>query len=152
MIDTTNAECPRVEDVSALMDGALSGSAADEVSAHVGRCPLCGALLRDFDAMSARMQRLRDTRCDVDIASLVAPQLPPRAQGTRKRQRSPSDIWSFAPRGLAAAGALAAGAYLGLILASGATVAVRPAAITVFDATPPGALCVGLPACTPRGR
>jgi anti-sigma factor RsiW len=152
MNDRTNAGCPRVEDVSALMDGALSGSAADEMRSHVGRCPLCGALLRDFQAMSARMQRLRDTRCDVDIASLVAPQLPPRAQGTRKRRRSPSDVWSFAPRGLAAAGALAAGAYLGLMLASGGSVAVRPAAMTIFSATPPGALCAGMPACTPRGR
>jgi anti-sigma factor RsiW len=152
MNDTMNTGCPRVEDVSALMDGALSGSAVEEMRAHVARCPLCGALLRDFDAMSARMQRLRDTRCDVDIASLVAPQLPPRTQETRKRRRSPGDVWNFAPRGLAGVGALAAGAYLGLILASGATVAVRPAAMTVFDATPPGALCVGMPACTPRGR
>jgi anti-sigma factor RsiW len=152
MNDTSNAGCPRVEDVSALMDGALSGSAADEVRSHVGRCPLCGALLRDFQVMSGRMQRLRDTRCDVDIASLVAPQLPPRAPETRKRRPLPSDVWSFAPRGLAAAGALAAGAYLGLMLASGGSVAVRPAAMTIFSATPPGALCAGMPACTPRGR
>jgi len=152
MIDTTNAECPRVEDVSALMDGALSDSALNEVRAHVARCPLCGALLREFEAMGAGIQAMRDTRCDVDLASLVAPQLPPRTRAARKRTRSPSDVWSFAPRGLAAAGALAVGAYLGLMLASGGSVAVRPAAMTVFSATPPGALCAGMPACTPRGR
>jgi anti-sigma factor RsiW len=152
MNDTMNTGCPRVEDVSALMDGALSGSAVEEMRAHVARCPLCGALLRDFDAMSARMQRLRDTRCDVDIAALVAAQLPPRMPSARQRNRRWGDALQIAPRGLAAAGALAAGAYLGLILASGASVAVRPAAMTVFDATPPGALCVGMPACMPRGR
>jgi anti-sigma factor RsiW len=152
MKDTTNGGCPRVEDVSALMDGALSGTAAEDVTAHIARCPLCGAMLRDFDAMRGRMQRLRDTRCDVDIASLVAPRLPPRTRVARKRTRSPGDVWSFAPRGLAAAGALAAGAYLGLMLAGGGSVAVRPAAMTVFSATPPGALCAGMPVCTPRGR
>jgi len=152
MNDETTPACPRVDDLSALMDGVLTGSARDEIQAHAARCPLCGATLRDFGAMSTRLQALRDTRCDVDLAALVGPRLPPRVPAVRKRpMRHWSDVWQLAPRGLAAAGVLAAGAYLGMMLAGGGA-AVRPVAMTVFDAVPPGALCAGLPLCQPRGR
>jgi hypothetical protein len=152
MNEMANAGCPRVEDVSALMDGALAGSQGDEIARHVAHCALCGALLSDFEAMSGRMQVLRDTRCDVDLAALVAPQLPPRTQAARQRAPRRRDAWSLAPRGLAAAAALAAGAYLGSLMLVGGGMAVRPVAMTVFDAAPPGALCAGVPPCPPRGR
>lgn len=152
MNDDTNPACPRVEDLSALMDGALTGNDRDEIRAHAARCPLCGALLRDFDAMSTRLHALRDMRCDVDLATLVGPRLPPRAPAARRRPiRHWIDVRQLVPRGLAAAGVLVAGAYLGMTLAGGGA-ALRPAAMTVFDAAPPGALCAGLPLCQPRGR
>ena len=152
MNDEKTSACPRVDDLSALMDGVLTGSGRDEIKAHAARCPLCGKTLRDFGAMGTRLQALRDTRCDVDLATLVGPRLPPRVPAARKKSvRYWGDVRQLAPRGLAAAGVLAAGAYLGMMLAGGGA-AVRPAAMTVFDAVPPGALCAGLPSCQPRGR
>jgi len=144
MNDAARNGCPRVEDVSAVADG----SAGAEVERHVRGCPACAALLREFAALSAAMRPLRQVECDVDLATLVAPRLP-RRKPPRARWL---DVLQLAPRGLAGAAALAAGAYLGVMLTSGAAVAMRPAAMTVFDATPPGALCAGHPACAPRGK
>lgn len=153
MNDETAAGCPRIEDISALVDGELSGRAADALKAHAAHCPLCGATLRDFAAVSTQLQALRDTRCDVDLAAIVGPRLRPRLPARRKKPaRHWGSLWQLAPGGLGAAVALAAGAYLGLLLVAGGGAAPRPAGMTVFDAVPPGAVCAGLPLCSPRGR
>lgn len=153
MNDETTADCPRIEDISALMDGVLTGRAGEAMRAHATRCPLCGAALRDFTAMSAQLQVLREDRLDVDLAAIIGPRLPPRLPARKKRPlRVWDDLWQLAPRGLAGAAALGAGAYLGLMLVAGGGTALRPAAMTVFDAVPPGAVCAGLPLCSPRGR
>jgi anti-sigma factor RsiW len=153
MNDEITADCPRIEDISALMDGVLTGRAGDELKAHAARCPLCGAALREFTAMSAQLQVLREDRLDVDLAAIIGPRLPPRVPARKKRPlRLWGDLWQFAPGGLAGAVALGAGAYLGLMLVAGGGTALRPAAMTVFDAVPPGAVCAGLPLCSPRGR
>ena len=153
MNDETADGCPRIEDISALIDGVLTGRAGDAMRAHAAHCPLCGPALRDFAAMGARLQALRDTRCDVDLAALVGPRLRPRVPARRKRPvRLWGGLWQLLPGGVGAAAALGAGAYLGLLLVAGGGTALRPAAMTVFDAVPPGALCAGLPSCSPRGR
>ena len=153
MNDETTAACPRIEEISALIDGALKGRAAQEIEAHAARCPLCAPVLRDFTAMSTRLQALRDIRCDVDLAAIVRPRLPPRVPARKKRPvRQWGDLWQLAPGGVAAVGALGAGAYLGLMLMAGGGTALRPASMAVFDAVPPGAVCAGLPLCSPRGR
>jgi anti-sigma factor RsiW len=153
MKDETTVQCPRIEDISALIDGELTASAGEELRVHAAHCPLCAPVLRDFTAMGTQLQAMRETRCDVDLAAIVGGRLPPRTRARRKRPaRSWGDLWQLAPRGLGAAGALAAGAYLGLMLVAGGGAALRPAAMTVFDAVPPGAMCAGLPACSPRGR
>ena len=153
MNDETTADCPRIEELSALIDGELKGRAGEAIRAHAAHCPLCGAALRDFMAMSAQLQVLREDRLGVDLAAIVGPRLPPRTPAHGKRPpRRWGDLWQFAPGGLAGAGALAAGAYLGLMLVAGGGAALRPTAMTVFDAVPPGAVCAGLPLCSPRGR
>lgn len=153
MKDATTARCPRIEEISALIDGELAGPAGEDLRAHAVHCPLCAPVLRDFTAMGAQLHALRDTQCDVDLAAIVGARLPPRTPARRKRPvRHWGDLWQLAPRGLGAAGALAAGAYLGLMLVAGSGAALRPAAMTVFDAVPPGAVCAGLPLCSPRGR
>jgi anti-sigma factor RsiW len=153
MNDETTADCPRIEDISALLDGALTGRRREEMKAHAARCPLCGAALRDFTAMSAQLQVLREDRLDVDLAAIIGSRLPPRVPARKKRPwRLRGDLWQLAPGGVAAAAAVGAGAYLGLLLAAGGGTALRPAAMAVFDAMPPGAVCAGLPLCSPRGR
>jgi anti-sigma factor RsiW len=153
MNDETTADCPRIEDISALLDGELTGRAGEEMKVHAARCPLCGAALRDFRAMSAQFEALREDRLDVDLAAIIEPRLPPRVPARAKRPwRGWGGLWQFAPGGFAAAAAVGAGAYLGLVLVAGGGAALRPAAMTVFDAVPPGAVCAGLPLCSPRGR
>ncbi len=86
MNDGKTPGCPRVEALSALMDGALSASERDEIGAHAASCPLCGKTLQQFEAMSSRLQALRDTTCDVDLAALIDTRLAPRA-GARAQRR-----------------------------------------------------------------
>lgn len=151
-MSTLLRECPRIEEISALIDGALTGRARDEIEQHAAACAACGMALRNFETMRSRLQMLRDTRCEADIAALIEERLPTRAPGReRERPRKWDYAWQLAPRGLAAAGVLAVGVYLGL-LAAGGTTAVRPAAFAVFDPVPPGALCAGQPWCGPGGR
>lgn len=145
-------DCPRTEALSALIDGELAGRERDEIAAHAAACPLCGTVLADFGELRSHMEPLGRAAAGVDIAQLIESRLPARrrraAAGRRDGWR-----WQFAPAGLVAAGALAAGAYLGALLASGtAAVAARPPAMAVFDAIPPGGLCAGLPSCIRPGR
>lgn len=135
--------CPRIGEVSAFMDGALSGPARDEFAGHAKTCPLCGARLLEFTALSERLKTLRDTRCEADLARLVDRRLADRAPARRApRKRAWWQNWQLAPQGLGVAAALAMGVYLGLLLTGGGA-AMRPSAMAVFDASPPGALCAG---------
>lgn len=152
MNDRVDARCPRIEEVSAFLDGMLPGPAREEIRTHAANCPLCGEALRDFTMLGNRLQVLREARCDVDLAAIVGARLPRPAASRRKPRRGWSALWDFAPSGLAGAAALGAGAYLGLLLVTGSGAALRPPAMAVFDGAPPGALCTGLAVCSPRGR
>jgi anti-sigma factor RsiW len=147
----TPHDCPRVEALSLLIDGEISGSARREIEMHAASCPICGATLREFSGLRSVFSALGDSPAGVDVAALIDERLPPRAQARPARERS-GWRWQLAPAGLAAAGVLAAGAYLGMLLGGGAAVSVaRPSAVAVFDAMPPGGLCLA-PVCYGRGR
>ncbi len=147
--------CPRVEDLSALIDGELTHGAARELKLHAATCAVCGATLRQFSQLHGQLQSLRERKPDGDIASLVTPRLP-RGVAPRPRPRSASaaqpSLWTLGPRALGGAAALGLGVYLGLMLLAGSGTAMRPAGMTAFDAEPAGALCAGLPSCSARGR
>jgi hypothetical protein len=97
--------------------------------------------LRDFSGLRSAFSALGDSPASVDIAALIDKRLPPRVPLRPARERS-RWRWQLAPAGLAAAGVLATGAYLGMLLGGGAAVsAARPPAVAVFDAVPPGGLC-----------
>ncbi|NKE68494.1 zf-HC2 domain-containing protein [Ramlibacter sp. RBP-2] len=148
--------CPRIEDISAFIDGALAQPAAGDLARHAQACALCGAALQELRQLHEHLQPLRARRADVDIAALVMPQLRPAAPLPRRRRarRLPAlaSLWQLGPRALGGAAALGAGVYLGLALLAGSGAALRPAGMTVFDAEPAGALCAGLPSCSARGR
>lgn len=148
--------CPRIEDISAFIDGALAQPAAGDLARHAQACALCGAALQELRQLHEHLQPLRARRADVDIAALVMPQLRPAAPLPRRSRarRLPAlaSLWQLGPRALGGAAALGAGVYLGLALLAGSGTALRPAGMTVFDAEPAGALCAGLPSCSARGR
>ena len=144
-------ECPRIEALSLLIDGEIAGSARQEIEAHAAACAVCGATLRDFRELRSGLSMLGGTSAGVDVAALIGERLPPRTPERPAGRRS-GWRWQLAPAGLAAAGVLAAGAYLGMLLVGGAAVAIaRPPAAAVFDAVPPGGLCMA-PICYGRGK
>jgi anti-sigma factor RsiW len=153
MNDAMQPQCPRIDDISALIDDALAGPTRDEMTAHAAVCSVCGAMLRQFRATSAGLQELPEVRCEADVAALIEVRLAPRPPARAVRKPTHGRVWHLAPRGLAAAGVLAAGVYFGLMLAGGGAVTVmRPAAVQIFDAVPPGALCAGQAWCGPGAR
>jgi len=147
-------QCPRTEQLSALVDGELTGAARTEITSHAGTCPLCGAMLRDLGELRGALRPLATARAGVDLAPLIEERLAARERPRgAARGRSWWQGWQILPSGLAAAGVLATGVYLGALLpgGTGATV-MRPAAMAMFDPVAPGGLCVGLPSCYPLGR
>jgi anti-sigma factor RsiW len=146
----TPHECPRLEALSLLIDDEVSGSARRDIETHAASCPICGATLRDFSSLRSAFRALGESPAGVDIAALIDERLPPRAPSRRLRPRS-GWRWQLAPAGLAAAGVLATGAYLGTLLGGGAVTVARPPAVAVFDVVPPGGLCVA-PVCYGGGR
>jgi anti-sigma factor RsiW len=147
----TSHDCPRVEALSLLIDGEIAGIARREIETHAASCPICGATLRDFSGLRSAFSALGDSPAGVDVAALIDERLPPRAPARPARARS-GWRWHFAPAGLAAAGVLATGAYLGMLFGGGGVVsAARTPALAVFDVVPPGGLCAA-PICYGRGR
>ncbi len=152
MNDPAQAGCARTEAISALIDGELGESAAQELRLHAAQCAQCRSALLEFTGMSADLRALREIRSDVDIAALVLPRLPKPAVPRRKPARHWGGLWQRGSRALGGAAALGVGAYLGLTLVAGGGVALRPASMSVFYGEPPGAYCAGLPSCSARGR
>ena len=154
MKDRSPLECPRTEQLSALIDGELAGGPREEITTHAGTCPLCGAMLKDLTDLRVALEPLAAARLGFDLAPLIEQRLAARGKPTRPvRARSWWHGWQILPSGLAAAGVLTGGVYLGALLAGDAGVtAMQPAAMAMFDAVPPGGLCVGLPSCYPPGR
>jgi uncharacterized protein (DUF1501 family) len=111
-------------------------------------------MLRDLGELRSALRPLAAARAGVDLAPLIEQRLTARERPHRAaRGRSWWHGWQILPSGLAAAGVLATGVYLGALLtgAAGATV-MRPAAMAMFDPVPPGGLCVGLSSCYPLGK
>jgi anti-sigma factor RsiW len=144
-------DCPRIEALSLLLDHEIHGRAREEIEAHAASCRVCGAALAEFRDVREALAALTDREPGVDVAALIENRLPPRAQSRPVRRRTRRS-WQWAPGGLAAAGVLATGAYLGMLLAGGTAVgAARSPAAAVFSATPPGGLCIA-PVCYARGK
>ena len=151
MNDQAGADCPRIEDISALIDGELEGPASQVLRMHVAQCSVCQPVLLRFTAMREDLLALREIRSDVDIAALVLPQLPRAPEVKRRPRWGWPGLSQLGPRAIGGAAALGLGAWLGLTLVAGGGAAVRPA-MSVFYGEPPGAYCAGLPSCSSRGR
>jgi len=148
------AECPRIEALSALIDGALRGAERAEIEAHAATCPVCGALLARFNALRARFAALPAPRVGFDLAPAVEERIRAagRAQPVRPVRARRRWWWQGLPVVLGAATTLGAGAYLGGLLVAGGAAASRSAIeMSAFGTVPPGGICLGA-GCGPGGR
>ena len=146
--------CPRTEQLSALIDDELPVRPREEIESHAAACPLCGPMLQELTGLRVALRPLGEARPGVDLVPLIQPRLAPR---TGRPQAKPDKPWwhgwPLVPSGLAAAGVLTAGLYLGALLAGGAAVSgTRLTTMAVFDPVPPGGLCVGFQSCYSRGK
>jgi hypothetical protein len=67
--------------------------------------------------------------------------------------RHRSAWWAGLPVAIGAAASIAAGVFMGSTLVTGGVAtAPRMAALHVFDAMPPGSLCIGLQSCYAKGN
>jgi anti-sigma factor RsiW len=146
--------CPRIEALSALIDGALGAPERAEIEAHATGCPVCGASLARFNDLRAGFAELPAPRVGFDLAPAIEERI--RAAGRaqpappgRARRRG---WWQGLPVAVGAAAALGAGAYLGGLLAVGGATASRSALeMSAFGTVPPGGICLGA-GCGPGGR
>ncbi|MCL4802399.1 MAG: zf-HC2 domain-containing protein [Burkholderiales bacterium] len=144
---TEPGTCPRMDGLSAYVDDALAPTERTALDAHLATCPVCGAALAELARLRQTFRDLPDEKLAFDLGAVVLGRLPAalRPVAPRPRRR----LWQLAPVSLGAAAALATGLYLGALL-SGAAGVVQPprlAAMAVFDAVPPGAVCLGQPSC-----
>ena len=74
----TTRDCPRMEALSALLDGELPASEDAEIAGHVAGCPVCGAAFRTFGELRTSLRTLGNVPVGVDVASLIEHRLSPR--------------------------------------------------------------------------
>ncbi|MDE2612477.1 MAG: zf-HC2 domain-containing protein [Burkholderiales bacterium] len=138
--------CPRTEDLSALVDSTLGETAQTALSQHLQACPICRRQLAALQALREALHALPSPALGFDLAAQWQQQLPRH----RPRPRRPgSSLSGWMPTGLAAGAALVSGLWLGgLLLGAGAAVTARgPAMVRVFDPVPPGGLCAATELC-----
>lgn len=143
--------CPRIEDLSALADDALTAREQAALRQHLHSCPVCRRQLQAFEALRRELLALPSPTLGFDLAAQLLDRLPRRAARPRRRAWG---LPGWMPAGLAGAAALACGLWLGgLLLGAGATISVSgPAMVRVFDPVPPGGLCAAADICrVPKG-
>jgi anti-sigma factor RsiW len=148
-------KCPRIDEISALVDDELAEPARVAFDAHVAGCAICAPVLAEFRQLHNAFAALPDVTPNVDFAFLVdrriAADIPkPKPKSKPQRWR----WWQLAPATLGGALSLSLGVYLGGTLVLGSQVITQPAALQMaaFTANPPGALCPALQACNSMGR
>jgi anti-sigma factor RsiW len=147
-------KCPRIDEISALVDDELAEPARVAFDAHVAGCAICAPVLAEFRQLHTAFAALPDVMPNVDFALLVDRRIA--AADVTKPKSKPQRWrwWQLAPATLGGALSLSLGVYLGGTLVLGSQVIGQPAALQMaaFTANPPGALCPALQACNSMGR
>lgn len=146
-----SAHLPDLAALSAYFDKELDAAEHRRLAAHLDGCAQCRGHLAELQAFAAELRALPMESLGFDLAGVIAGRLdaaprPPAAE------RGHNNTWLGWPLLVGAAASLAIGVSMGsLLLAGGAATAPRSAALAVFDALPPGSLCIGLDACYAKG-
>ena len=145
--------CPRTEALSALIDGELAPASRDETVAHATVCPVCGSMLQELNELRLALKPLAELPASPDLAPLIEQRLSAAKPVAATKPRRKGWLgWQLLPAGLAGAATLSAGVYLGALLAGGTGAAMQPAMMAMFDAIPPGGVCLGVQSCNRQGR
>lgn len=138
--------CPRIEPLSALIDGELDAAQRAAVQAHAAGCPLCGPMLADMRRLHEGFARLPRSLPAFDVAAEVDRRIAPAAAPGRALRPARRRWWQVAVLAPGGAMAVAAGLWLGaaLVPMAGSATASQ---IAAFSAAPPGALCPATNAC-----
>lgn len=135
--------------LSAYLDGELDGPTQRETEIHLAMCPSCAARLAELRALSTAFDALPQDTLGFDLAGVIVGRL---AAAPRPPQTKPaSRWWGLLPTSLGAAAALTLGIGMGSILIGGGAAMPRMVAMSVFDALPPGGLCLGPDTCYSKG-
>ena len=144
--------CARHEDVSAYLDDELTASARREMEVHLASCPACSKLSGALAALRTSFRARPDQRLGFDIVPLVDARLAELRQRAARAQRWWS-LWPLLPQAAAAVASVAGGLALGSMMMTGASAAASPrgAVMAVFDAVPPGGVCLMRASCPNQG-
>lgn len=139
--------------LSAYLDGELDAAARQRLAAHLAACPQCASRLAALQALTADFGKLPEDSLGFDLAGVIAGRL---AATPRPRDRRRDTRWrGLLPVSLGAAAsvvaALTIGFGMGSALFGGAAAMPRVTAMSVFDALPPGGLCLGPASCYSKG-
>lgn len=142
----TAMHAPDLPELSAYLDGELDAGERRRIAAHLSACATCAAYLVKLQVLSSGLKALPEDKLGFDLAGVIEGRLAnaPRPPVARRRR----DWWLGLPVAVGAAASIAAGVLMGsALVADGAAMAPRMAALRVFDAMPPGNLCIGHESC-----
>jgi anti-sigma factor RsiW len=119
---------------------------------HLASCPACSKLSGALAALRTSFRSLPDEGLGFDIVPLVDARLAEHRQRNARSQRRWS-LWPLLPQAAAAVASVAGGLALGSTMMTGASAAAAPraAVMAVFDAVPPGGVCLVPASCPNRG-
>ncbi len=146
----TAMHAPDLPELSAYLDGELDAGERRRIAAHLSACATCAAYFAKLQALSSGFKALPEDKLGFDLAGVIEGHLAnaPRPPAARRRR----DWWLGLPVAVGAAASIAAGVLMGsTLVAGGAAMAPRMAALRVFDAMPPGSLCIGHESCYVAG-
>lgn len=139
----SNRRCIHSGTLSAYMDGELSDAEGRRLALHIENCGLCRETLDDMRRLSRHLQTLPAATLGFDLTPILEQRLAIGKENTSAPRR-----WGALPLSFAASLTAAFGILLGSVLADApARAGDPPPAMALFDAIPPGGLCIGLDTC-----
>jgi anti-sigma factor RsiW len=143
---TTPGHRPDLPQLSAYLDSELDARARQGVAAHLAACPVCTAELQRLQALSASFKALPEETLGFDLAGVIEGRLSSARRPPARQHRFGSLGWW--PVAAGAALSITVGTFMGSALVPATAVtSPRLATMRVFDAMPPGNLCIGPASC-----
>lgn len=149
MTEPTTPHAPNMLLLSAYFDDELGAADRQQVAAHLIACPPCAARLAELQALAADFDKLPQETLGYDLAGVIEGQLP--AAPRPRTEQGETRWWGLLPVSVGAAASVAIGIAMGSALFGGGAALPRVTAMSVFDAIPPGGLCLGLESCYDKG-